>query len=98
VSLRGHSIERSATLPDGREALVRVGIPDDSYVPRRELSTVAVELVLGDRVAATVNTILEPEQEHEAHVLAREIVSGLESGELEPTAEAIEPLADRIPS
>jgi hypothetical protein len=98
VSLRGHTIERPATLPDGREALVRVGVPDDSYVPRRELRTVAVELVLGDRVAATVNTILEPEQEHEAHLLAREIVSGLESGELEPTAEAIEPLADRIPS
>jgi hypothetical protein len=98
VSLRGHRIERPAKLPDGREALVRVGIPDDSYIPPRELDTVAVEVVVDDRVAATVNTILEPDQEHEANLLARKIVSGLESGELEPTAQAIEPLADRIPS
>jgi uncharacterized protein with PhoU and TrkA domain len=98
VSLRSNRVERPATLPDGREALVRVGVPDDSYIPRRELDTVAVEIEIGGRVAATVNTILEPEQEHEAHELARDIVSGLESGELEPTAEAIEPLADTIPS
>ena len=98
MSLRGYRVERSARLPDGREALVRIGVPDDPYIPRRELDTVDVELVLGGRVAAAVNTILEPEQEHEAHELAREIVAGLESGELEPTAAAIEPLADRLPS
>ena len=45
-----------------------------------------------------MNTILEPEQDHEARQLAREIVAGLESGELKPTAAAIEPLADRLPS
>src|SRR5919202_6520430 len=98
MSLRGYRVERSARLPDGREALVRIGVPDDPYIPRRELDTVDVELVLGGRVAAAVNTILEPEQEHEAHELAREIVAGLEPGELEPTAAAIEPLADRLPS
>ena len=31
-----------------------------------------------------------------AVALAREIKAGLESGELEPTAAAIEPLADRL--
>jgi hypothetical protein len=98
VSLRGNRIERTATLPDGREALVRIGVPDDSYIPRRELDTVDVEIVLDGRVVAAVNTILEPEQEHEALELAREIVAGLESGELEPTAGAIEPLADSLPS
>jgi hypothetical protein len=98
MSLRGNRIEENATLPDGREALVRVGVPDDPYIPRRELDTVDVEIVLDGRVAAAVNTILEPEQEHEARQLAREIVAGLESGELEPTAGAIEPLADSLPS
>jgi len=98
VSLRGNRIEKAATLPDGRQALVRIGVPDDPYIPRRELDTVDVELVLDGRVAAAVNTILEPEQEHEASVLAREIVAGLESGSLEPTAGALEPLADSLPS
>ena len=98
MSLRGERVEQTATLPDGRRALVRVGVPDDPYIPRRELDTVDVEILLDGRVAAAVNTILEPEQEHEAHELAREIVAGLESGELEPTAAAIEPFADRLPS
>ena len=98
MSLRGNRIEKVATLPDGRQALVRIGVPDDPYIPRRELDTVDIELVLNGRVAAAVNTILEPEQEHEANVLAREIVAGLESGSLEPTAGALEPLADSLPS
>ena len=98
MSLRGEPVELRATLPDGREALVRVGVPEDPYIPRRELDTVDVEIAFDGRVAAAVNTILEPEQDHEARQLAREIVAGLESGELEPTAAAIEPLADRLPS
>ena len=97
MSLRGNRIELSATLPDGRQALVRVGVPDDPYIPRRELDTVDVEIVLDGRVAAAVNTILEPEQDHEGRQLAREIVAGLESGDLQPTAGAIEPLADSLP-
>ena len=98
MSLRGERVERTATLPDGREALVRVGVPDDPYIPRRELDTVDVEILVDGRVTAAVNTILEPEQDHEAKLLARQIVAGLESGELEPTAAAIEPLADTLPS
>ena len=98
MSLRGEPVELTATLPDGREARVRVGVPDDPYIPRRELDTVDVEIALDGRVAAAVNTILEPEQDHEARQLARQIVAGLESGELEPTAAAIEPYADRLPS
>jgi hypothetical protein len=98
MSLRGEPVELTATLPDGREARVRVGVPEDPYIPRRELHTVDVEIALDGRVAAAVNTILEPEQDHEARQLAREIVAGLESGELAPTAAAIEPLADRLPS
>jgi hypothetical protein len=96
MSLRGRTVEEPATLPDGREALVRVGVPDDSYLGKKQMDTVAAEIFLDGGVAATVNTVLGVEQESEAVELAREIVAGLEAGELEPTAAAIEPLADRL--
>src|ERR671928_83321 len=38
MSLRGEPVELPATLPDGRAARVRVGVPEDSYIPRRELA------------------------------------------------------------
>ena len=94
VSLAGRPIEQTASLPDGREVRVRVGVPDDSYVPLRERRTVDVELYDGEEHLAAVNSVLLPEQESEARSLARRIVEGLESGDLEPTAAAIEPLAD----
>jgi ribosomal protein S1 len=96
MTLRGSPVERRAVLPDGRVVLVQVGVPEDPYIPRRELETVDVELRIDDRVVAAVNTVLDPEQESEALQLAREIVAGLESGSLEPTAAAIEPLADTL--
>ena len=76
--------------------LVRVGVPEDPYIPRRELDTVAAEVFRDERAVASVNTVLDPEQEREARELAAQIVAGLESGELEPTAGAIEPLADEL--
>jgi hypothetical protein len=96
VSLRGRTVEQTATLPDGSVVAVHVGVPDDPYIPRAELDTVDVELRAGGHVLAAVNTVLEPDQESEALELAREIVRKLESGELEPTAGAIEPLADTL--
>jgi hypothetical protein len=96
MSLRGRAIEQTASLPDGRTAVVRVGVPDDPYIAKSELDTVAVDLLIDGTVAATVNTVLDADQETEALELAREIVTGLQSGELEPTAGAIEPLADRL--
>jgi arginine utilization protein RocB len=96
MSLRGEPIERTATLPDGREILVRVGVPNDGYIAKRDLDTVDVELFEGERSLAFVNTVLDANQTSEALELAREIVRGLESGELEPTAGAIEPLADTL--
>jgi hypothetical protein len=95
VSLRGRPVEKSAKLPDGREVRVRVGVPEDSYIPARELDTVDVELFVDGQHLAAVNTVLDADQDSEALQLAREIVAGLESGELEPTAAALEPLADR---
>ena len=98
MTLRASPVEHPAALPDGRELVVRVGIPDDPYIPRRENETVALELVQDGEVAATVNTVLRPENESEARALARQVVTRLESGDLEPTAHALEPLADSIPS
>ena len=96
MSLRGRTIEQTATLPGGRTIAVRVGIADDPYIARREMETVDVELWEDDRAIAAVNTVLDPDQESEALDLAREIARGLESGSLQPTAAAIEPLADTL--
>ena len=99
VSLRGRTIEERATLPsDGGEVVIRVGVLPDPYIPKQELDTVSVELERDGEHLAAVTTVLGVEQESEARALAREIRTGLESGELEPTAAAIEPLADRIPT
>jgi hypothetical protein len=96
VSLRGEPIEMTATLPDGRSVRVWVGVPKDPYIAPRELDTVDIELSLaGGNHLAAVNTVLEADQTSEARELAREIVAGLESGKLEPTAAALEPLADQ---
>jgi hypothetical protein len=94
MSLRGRPVEQTASLPDGREVRVRVGIPQDSYISNRDLATVDVELSIDGRPIAAVNTVLGPGQDSAARELAREIVAGLESGGLEPTAAALEPLAD----
>ncbi len=76
--------------------MIHVGVPDDPYIPRSQLDTVDVELHAGGSVLAAVNTVLDVDQESEALELAREIAKGLESGDLEPTAGAIEPLADTL--
>ena len=96
MSLRGRTVEQSATLPDGRTVVVHVGVPDDPYIPRGELDTVDVELRSGGHVLAAVNTVLDPDQESEAVELVREIAGKLEAGEIEPTAGAIEPFADTL--
>jgi hypothetical protein len=98
VTLRAHRVEQEARLPDGRTAVVCIGVPADSYIGRKEMNTVALEVRVDDEVTAVLNTLLEPQQESEALALAREIAAGLESGELEPTAGALEPFADRMPT
>lgn len=96
MSLRRNPVTEIAMLPDGRRAIVWVGIPDDPYIPKRELDTVALELRIDEQVAAALNTVLDPEQDSEARALAREVAARLESGELEPTAGAIEPFAETL--
>ena len=96
MSLRANPVERDATLPDGRVVRIRVGVPEDSYIPQSQLDTVAVELYGEGEHLAAVTTVLDADQESEAHALAQEIVVGLESGALAPTAGALEPLADTL--
>ncbi len=97
MSLRGEPVLERARLADGREVEIRVGVPDDGYIPKRELDTVSVELRERGHVLAAINSILSAEDTSQARRLAREIKAGLESGELEPTAGAIEPLAEAEP-
>jgi hypothetical protein len=90
-------VEQTATLPDGRAVVVRIGLFEGGYVARREIDTVTLDLVIDDEVAAMVETVLRPDEVGEALELAREVASGLESGALEPTAGSIEHLALTIP-
>jgi hypothetical protein len=94
MTLHSRPVTQDATLPGGRVVTVRVGVPEDPYVAKRELDTVAAEIVADDNVLATVNTVLDADQESEARALAREIAAGLESGDLAPTVESIEPLVN----
>ncbi len=99
MSLRGEPVARQVTLPDGRIVAVRIGIAEDSYIPRRELDTVVLELWderRGEHLAG-VTTVLSADDVDAAHALLREVVTGLEDGSLEPTAGALEPLADSVP-
>jgi len=62
VSLRSAPLEAEVTIPDGRIVRVRVGVPDDSYIPTRELDTVTVELYANGEHIAAVNTVLDADQ------------------------------------
>jgi hypothetical protein len=96
MSLRGRPVEETATLRDGRIVTVWVGVLEDPYIERSELDTVTLELRIDGQAVATVKTVLDADDESAARALAREVVAGLTSGELEPTAAALEPLADRL--
>ena len=87
---------RDATLPDGRVVHIRVGVAEDSYIAAKELDTVTVEIADDSEHLAAVTTVLDVDQDREGRALLAEIVEGLESGSLAPTAGAIEPLADRL--
>ena len=96
VSLRITPIEQDVTLPDGRTATVRVALAEDGYIPAREEETVVLELRFGQHVEAALNTVLDPDQNEEANELARDVIAGLASGHIEPTASALEPYADTL--
>jgi hypothetical protein len=86
-------VEQPVQLPDGRSALVRVGLLDP-YVKPADQTTVALELEVDGEVQAALNTVLDPADERAAAALASEAARGLGSGALEPTAGALEHLVD----
>jgi hypothetical protein len=99
MSLRGQPLEQEVTLPDGRVVAVRIGLAEDSYIPGRLLDTVVLELFdegRGEHLAG-VSTVLNATDVDAARALLREVVDGLTSGSLAPTAGALEPLADSVP-
>jgi hypothetical protein len=99
MSLRGQPLEQEVTLPDGRVVAVRVGVAEDSYIARRELDTVTIEIWdegEGEHLAG-VATVLSANDVDAARALLREVVGGLGDGSLAPTAGALEPLADSVP-
>ena len=70
MSLRSAPVIEHATLPSGGTVTIWVGIPDDPYInDKSALRTVDLQLHEGDGVVASVSTVLEPGQAHEAHEL-----------------------------
>lgn len=96
MTLRAGPLEQEVALPDGQVVRVRLGLAEDDYIRPSELETVTLELYGNGEHLAGVTTILAPDQVEEATALLRRVVSGLQSGELAPTAGALEPLADRV--
>ncbi len=97
MSLRTSPVIEHASLPHGGTVTVWVGVPDDPYYDdKSQLTTVDVQLHEGNAIVATVSTVLDPEQEHEAHQLAREVKAAIESGEIGLHAHDLEPFADRL--
>src|ERR1700739_2617667 len=99
MSRRGGPIEQNTTLPDGRVVAVRVGLAEDSYIPRRELDTVVLELwdeERGEHLAG-VTTVLSAGDADGPRALGREGGAGPADGSPAPTAGALEPLADSVP-
>ncbi len=94
----GEPLEQEVTLPDGRVVSVRVGVAEDSYIPRRELDTVVLEL--WDEAAESTSPASRPSSRRttwtpRTRCCARSS-TGLRDGSLEPTAGALEPLADSV--
>ena len=75
---------------------VWVGVPDDSYIEKKNLSTVDIQLHEGNAVIASLSTVLDPDQTSEALQLAREVKTAIEAGEIGLHASELEPFADRL--
>lgn len=97
MSLRTSPVVEHASLPQGGTVTVWVGVPDDPYINEKsQLTTVDVQLREGNGVVASLSTVLDPDQVSEAHQLAREVKTALESGEIGLHADDLEPFADRL--
>jgi hypothetical protein len=98
VSLRSTPVVEHAALPGGGSVEVWVGVPEDPYIARSELSTVDIQLHEGTNVIASMSTVLDPDDTSGGLQLAREVKAAIERGEIGLHASALEPFADRLRS
>ncbi len=96
MSLRGTPIVEHANLPKGGSVTIWVGVPDDPYIDKKDLSTVDIQLHEGNAVIASLSTVLGPDQTSEALQLARDVKAAIEAGEIGLHASELEPFADRL--
>jgi hypothetical protein len=97
MSLRSSPAVEHAALPNGGTVTVWVGVPDDPYYDDKSLlTTVDLQLHEGNAMVASVSTVLDPDQEHEAHDLARDVKKALETGEIGLHAHDLERFADEL--
>jgi hypothetical protein len=97
MSLRSSPAVEHAALPGGGTVTVWVGVPDDPYFDDKSLlTTVDLQLHEGNAMVASISTVLDPDQEHEAHELARDVKTALESGEIGLHAHDLERFADQL--
>lgn len=97
MTLRSSPAVEHAALPGGGTVTVWVGVPDDPYFDDKSLlTTVDLQLHEGNAMVASISTVLDPDQEHEAHELAREVKAALESGEIGLHAHDLERFADQL--
>ena len=96
MSLRGTPVVEHAALPGGGNVTIWVGVPDDSYIAKSELTNVDIQLHEGNSVIASLTTVLDPDQDGAARELAREVKAAIEAGEIGLHANELEPFADRL--
>ncbi len=97
MSLRSSPAVEHASLPGGGTVTVWVGVPDDPYIDdKSQLTNVDVQLHEGNSMVASVTTVLDTDQEGEAHALAREVKAAIESGEIGLHAHELERFADQL--
>ena len=97
MSLRTSPAVEHAALPNGGTVTVWVGVPDDPYYEDKSLlTTVDLQLHEGNAIVASVSTVLDPDQEHEAHELARDVKKALEAGAIGLHAHDLERFADEL--
>jgi hypothetical protein len=97
MSLRSSPAVEHAALVGGGTITVWVGVPDDPYFDdKSQLTNVDLQLREGNGVVASITTVLAPDEEHEAHELAREVRAAIEAGEIGLHANDLERFADRL--
>jgi hypothetical protein len=97
MTLRSSPAIEHAALPGGGTVTVWVGVPDDPYIDDKSLlTTVDLQLHEGNAIVASISTVLEPDQENEAHALALEVKAAIEAGDVGLHAAELERFADQL--